>query len=969
MRSLVALLTAIVCVLFCGTLRDTPAFVAVPRMQVREVPKTAGDRNATLRVEVVDEAGASVTSAVVSVLSIRDERAYVAGSQVTDAAGVSEIPRLPRGETFVLAEAPGRQRASTRLVLEGRATARLVLRPAGRLAVRVTDEEGKPVPRASVEIRGGDPLPFATTGDGEGQATIARLGAAPYSLRVSAPGYDVFTRSGVMSSAYPVHVVLRQLGQLDVKVVGEDGAAVKEAAVLVAGSGLWPARRAITDEAGKVRIGGLAAGAYDVSASKGDLVADTAIGVRVERGKTKETRLVLVPGRRVAVKVVDDGEDQKTIAGARVVLVEDGVSSFPHEGVTSAEGLVSLGPVSRDRPASVLVRADGFVPRGVLVPASLDGPLVVPLVKGAVLAGEVVDDRDAPVDGASIEVVGVDFAGMPVDATPELASFERAHFAFSLAGPPALIPMGELGVMPGPLPGIPPPGSSTAPRVADSKAGSSEGWVTDRSGRFRAAPVPPGRLRALVRHPGYVEALSEAVLLAPGGEAHVKVILHAGATLSGRVLDESKTPLAGARVEIAALHGTLVRATLTADDGSFGFAAVPREISVTVSRPEAPDAVALRKILTLDEGNRREIDLVLPASREAIEVRVRDDRGYPVAAAEIRALSLDPDSPLRTTRFTGEDGLATIPDAAGIALRVEVTRSGYAPDVRSFEPAPREMSVTLKHGATVTGEVRARGGRDALEAVDVTVYTREGTRHAKTDADGRYKLRDLAPGTARVVLVRKGFSRVEATVTIPENEGDLDRLEMSPAGTVEGEVLDRNGDPVVGARVAVGAAPAYLPVGPLPPGVAVTDARGRFTLADVAEGDVVIEAYSADRGRGRERVRVHPDHTTSDVRIKLDEEVAGAEPASAGGVAITLGETTVRGARRIVVLQVAPGSEAERAGVQPDDVLAKIDAHVPASLEDARRRLSGPLGDDIVLRIVRDGDGQTLRLARERVRR
>ena len=120
-----------------------------------------------------------------SVLSLRDDRAYVAGSAVTDAAGKASFLRLPRGETWVLAEALGRQRASTKIVLSAMpAVARLTLRPAGKLVVRVTDEEGKAVPRATIEIRGGDPLPYVTTADTAGGATIARLGASPWSVRV-----------------------------------------------------------------------------------------------------------------------------------------------------------------------------------------------------------------------------------------------------------------------------------------------------------------------------------------------------------------------------------------------------------------------------------------------------------------------------------------------------------------------------------------------------------------------------------------------------------------------------------------------------------------------------------------------------------------------------------------------------------------------------------------------------------------
>jgi C-terminal processing protease CtpA/Prc len=51
------------------------------------------------------------------------------------------------------------------------------------------------------------------------------------------------------------------------------------------------------------------------------------------------------------------------------------------------------------------------------------------------------------------------------------------------------------------------------------------------------------------------------------------------------------------------------------------------------------------------------------------------------------------------------------------------------------------------------------------------------------------------------------------------------------------------------------------------------------------------------------------------------------------------------------------------------DVIARIDERAPTSLEDARRHLSGPLGDDVLVEVLREGEIHKLRVARERVRR
>jgi hypothetical protein len=925
---------------------------------------------------------------------IREQTAYTAGLQLTDAQGVATLERVPTGELWVLTEAPGRQRTSARLVLgpEG-GRARVTLRRAHRLVVQVVDEADRAVLGASVEVRSGDPLPYLGKSGASGAVEFTRLGPGPWSVRASAPGYEAASRSGVRAGLLPQRLALRSLGTLLVSVQNPDGSPARQATVEVAGSGLWPARTAPTDDEGKVRVAALPAGVYNVFASREGLASETSLGVPVQRGEPTELTLRLGQGRRIAVRVVDgEGDDARPVPRAEVVLAEDGLSSFPRRSVSDPRGEVAFGPIGL-RPAVLGVRAEGFVPRtGVRVNIDTAGPVVVALMRGGHLAGEVVDLRGDPVAGASIEVIGVDFAGMPVDETPEHMSFREVHFAWALSTPVALIPAGELGVMPGPLPPIPrgrpaPVGENTPPTPTTTTAIPTLGgaalmnlppppapWVTQPDGSFRAGPVPPGRLRALVRHPGHVDGLSEPVTVAPGGEGKVRVQLRLGGTLEGRVVDRGGRPVAGARVQIAAVQGTLVKSALTADDGTFAFSAVPGEVIVSVARPETFEDAALRKEVALGEGERKEIELVLPEARDPVEVRVVDDRGYPLDNAQVTALSLTVGAPLRTTRFTRDDGVALIPDAAGLDLRLEVSLSGRAPRSETFEKAGKELRVALGRAASLEGEVTARRGYDFIEGAQVTVTVAGVTRTARTGPGGRFSLGGLPPGKARVVVQAKGFARAERAAQISEPDGDrptvLDRIELVEGGEVEGEVVDRNGDPVIGARVAQGQVPAFLPMGGLPPGIAVTDGRGRFKLADLPEGAVSLEAFAPGKGRGRAQgVKVTPNRPAQGVRIVLDVETSQSEPAGSGGVAVTLAERQEGGRAALYVRAVAPGSEAERAGIEEDDELLLIDDAEPRDLEDARRRLSGPVGDDVVLRVRRRGEEHRLRVARERVRR
>jgi membrane-associated protease RseP (regulator of RpoE activity) len=266
--------------------------------------------------------------------------------------------------------------------------------------------------------------------------------------------------------------------------------------------------------------------------------------------------------------------------------------------------------------------------------------------------------------------------------------------------------------------------------------------------------------------------------------------------------------------------------------------------------------------------------------------------------------------------------------------------------------------------------VRTRTG-DPVDGAEIVLYTDLGARHTKTDRSGAFALADLAPGSARLRVRAPGFATVEIAVELaPNRHGrpiEIPRIELSAEGIVEGMVVDTHGDPVPGARVAKDRVPVYLAVGSTPSGVAVTDARGRFRLAELADGPVTLEVYAPDVGRARADARVIAGRSNDVGRITLRKpDEKAAEPSASGGVAVTLGETD---ANQVVIVAVVDGSEAERAGIAPGDTLLEVDGARVSSMTDARSRLSGPVADDVVVKVQRAGRAFSLRIPREQVRR
>ncbi len=975
MRRFFEILALVVCALAVGAVPGSALRKIAFVLTAPPLPDTTAERDGVLVVTAKDAAGAIVPGVSAQAFAIVEGKAYSAGAAKGDSAGKATIRRLPHGEHWVLVDAPGHSRASSQLVLVGGERVLAVeLGEEHVVTLEVRDEQGAAIPGAELEVAGRDPLPIGARTGADGNARVGRLGPPPWIVTARATGYEEVTQRAVREAG--ARITLRRLGAIVVEVQAENGAPAPGAKVLVAGPTLWPPRMAETTSTGKVRIGALPAGAYALRATSGDAVSPTELAVPLARGEEKTVTLKLAPGVRVPVRVLS--EDETPVAAARVTLAEGGVTPFPLEAATDKAGRAILGPIARG-PASLAASADGFVPRGAIaVPEPLAGEVTIVLARAGILVGRVVDTRGFPVDGASLVVVGTDFSGAPIDEDPRRARFREAHFAATLRGPSPLLPMGELGVMPGPVPPIP-HAMSLAPTLPIAGAGANaptappaEPWVTRGDGTFRAAPVSPGRVRVLVRHPQFTDALSEPVTLRSGAEATIDVVMRRGGTLEGRVVDAGGRPVSGAHVTVAAVRGAIERATRSAGDGTFAFAAVPEEVSVSVARAEDSEPVA-RVSVTIPEGEKRTITIALPEPRPPLDARVTDDRGYPIDAAQLSAQSLDPASPLRVTAFTSPRGEAQIPSARGLALRVEVRAAGRAPRVVNVEPQAAGLLVVLQPAESAKGEVRSAHGRgDAIEGAEIVVYTDLGARHTTTDREGAFALGELAAGPARLRVRAVGFAPKELAVTIDANGGgrptQLPRVELGGEGIVEGIVVDGRGDPVQGARIAKDRVPVYLAVGATPAGVAVTDARGRFKLAELAEGACVLEIYAPDVGRTRvEGVRVVAGRAIDLGRVTLRKEGGdGTVPASRGGVAVTLGETSDH---EVVLVSVAEASEAERAGLAPGDLLDEVDGAKVTTIAEARAKLNGAVGDDVVLKLRRADKPLALRVPREEVRR
>jgi hypothetical protein len=932
-------------------------------------PVPQSELQGAARVTVRTKDGAPLSHATVRAVFVKDGQAYLAGRVISGVDGVAVFATLPIGAHWFLVDARGFARASAqRLVATDPVQIELRLGPERPLRLEIRDDLGKPLAGVDIEVRGADPLPKGAKTDAAGVALPTGLGEGPVRVLARLPGYDEasVTLAGKDGRAT---IVLHRLGSLVVTVLDPLGKKASGATIAIAGGSLAVPRTTTSGADGVARIAGLSAGSYDLRATKGALVSPVEIGVPLRRGVDGTITLKLEQGRELLVRVVD--EDGRAVKEADVVALEGGISPFLIEGKTDAKGEVRLGPLAVSQ-AAIGARAEGFVPRGpIAVPATTEPakqePIELVIRRAATLIGEVVDARGVPIDGATIEVVGTDLDGQPIDATPASMGFQKALLARSQKPSPTLIPIGELGVVPGPVPPIPRAGSKSNAGSPDV-ASAVEPWVSRADGSFRATPVPAGTLRAIVRHPAYVEGISSAVRVDPGGEGKVRVVLAAGGRISGVVKDEKGYPVEGILVEVVARHGSLSRNARTERDGTFMLPSLPGAVTVTLSLADHPSEAVLRTDVEVPEGGTKALELVLPAARGDAKIHVVDDRRYALRGVQITLSSLDPKTPIKATAFTDERGDATIPRVVGVRAQLDVHAPGFATHRAVQEAMPATLDLELAPGLAVRGTVYAPGGRTTVEGAAVSLLGEGAVRRAIADREGRFAFTDVPAGAATIEVHAPGTATLRKAVAIASTgsrpEVDLGRFELLAAGSVEGQVVDEFGRGVAGARVARDRVPTWVPAaGVGATAIATTDSTGSFKLTEVAVGEAEIEAYSAEVGRGRsDKIRIDEGRATTRVRITL--RAAGsssAEDLSPGGVAVTLSETD----GHVFVAAVAPASEAERAGLVEQDEITTIDGVAVTTAADARGRLGGPLSADVIVNVRRGTTERSFRVPRE----
>ncbi len=275
--------------------------------------------------------------------------------------------------------------------------------------------------------------------------------------------------------------------------------------------------------------------------------------------------------------------------------------------------------------------------------------------------------------------------------------------------------------------------------------------------------------------------------------------------------------------------------------------------------------------------------VVGPASEKA-------PSGAPVAKAKVAVVVTDPqvlsqragESMAPARAETGADGTFAVSGLPGKTFTVRVQAPGFAPFEVQDVGAGAALKVRLAQGLSIEGRVLDATSRKPVPGVSVMGRTRasrgmpeEMLPQAVTDAEGRFRLVDLAPGVVSVEAKGATWGRAtEDAVAVPQR-GALE-LVVRPGGRLAGRILDMEGKPVEGVTVRVEPAALERLRDVLRQQPVRTDAKGTFAFEGLQAGDT-YRISAAKKGFSRASIGpfpIKPGTVKEDLELRLDASAA-----------------------------------------------------------------------------------------------
>ena len=537
------------------------------------------DPEGPLRLEgqVVDSDGDGVGGATVW-LSSEPPR-----STVSDSDGSFAFDKVVGREYTLTAEASERVGGPVSYRLTATSDPVVIHMAAGaRVIVDVTGDDGAAIANASVKL---EDFAMATKPTGaDGTATLAPVHPGWVGVEVSAAGYASaigFGQVGSAGATLTIHVKLHKGVSVAGRVVDEAGKGLAKVHVAVRDSWWLPtsAAEATTDDKGDFTLPALAAGTHFLAAEDAEhaparstpiTIADrpiTGVTITMKEGGTLRGRVVDAQGAGAPYAAVRVAQQDDMAPGRQAVADKQGV--FEVRGLPRAK--LQLRATSDDA-SSKLLDLD-------LVSQPVAKDLRLVLDETGTIAGTVVDGNGRPVPEIQVTAELEDFAsrraslagvssattdgagaftirGLP-DGGYRLRALRSGNSARAWEAPGVDAKTGDKSVkltLPAPavLVGKIALESGQPPTLATVQLGYRPATPAGNDGAFRIDDLEPGKYDVRVLGPEFAAMTRRDVELEPGKTTDLGTLtVMRGRKLTGRVIDPSGSPVAGAHVTVS----------------------------------------------------------------------------------------------------------------------------------------------------------------------------------------------------------------------------------------------------------------------------------------------------------------------------------------------------------------------------------------------------------------------------------
>ena len=647
------------------------------------------------------------------------------------------------------------------------------LAQAETLKGQVVDRSSQPIPGARVlawSLANPAERPRETTSDEAGRFILGGLTRGLHRVIAEAPGFGSVEQGPIEIPAAAPVLRMETDGHVITGVVTIAGQPAAGARVVIGGENLTPSRETTSGPSGKFLISGLGAGVYVLRATRGPEVSRLSAEVVLDRSGDRPpvVKLELGPGWTIGGRVVDDAG--RPLSGAEIrVDALPGEDPLPEVVRPDAGGTWRAGPLAAGE-YRLTPRQPGFVARRpvqLMLGSSTvggDRPQILELVRGAEIAGRVVDQKGRPIAGAIVRclVPGREDLAVIVDPLP-------------LAAEAAGLPSGSGHAL-----------------------GRTRTVGTDSGGRFELADMLPGRVFVEVSRQGSVPHRSGQLGLLPGQRLDVAAItLRDGVPINGRVVDDAGTPVDGARVSIAGSTQAAAPAggkssaaepeivLVTDRGGQFATSATEGERQLRVSASGMQDQRLTVQVSALAPPS---VVVRLGRADAALEGSVHDDLGRPLARARIVAWPVAsgggvdmPEAgdgggivPLAstTTDAGGHFQLARLPRGP---VAIEVKHADYPRTFATGEAVlgPRTpLAIKVPMPGRIEGEVRETVTGAVVSTYRIEARGPDGRVAAATRKNGSgFVLSRLVPGSWTLEVRAPGYTTVQRVIDVPSASG------------------------------------------------------------------------------------------------------------------------------------------------------------------------------------------------------